>query len=153
MIFDTIDNKDQYFQNPIFEEIFSKLKTLTIDIPNGNYYECDAYYFKVISYDTKVNPTIIESHRKEVDIQILLSGNERIKIYNPKQVNISATYDKEIDCQFYKSIGIPDLELNLSPGKMAVFFPQDIHGCQYPVNNTIENIKKIVIKIDEKFFT
>jgi len=153
MIFDKIQNRHHYFKNPIFEEIFQKLTTITLDSPNGNYYECDSYFFKVMNYDTKSNPTIIESHKREVDIQILLSGSENIKIYNNSQVEITENYSEEIDCQFYKSIHAPNMELSLSPGNMAVFFPQDIHGCQYAVNNKIENIKKIVIKIDEKLFT
>lgn len=36
---------------------------------------------------------------------------------------------------------------------MALFFPQDIHACQYNVDNTSETIKKVVFKIDEKLFT
>ncbi len=153
MIFDNLENWNKYFKTPIFEEILSKLNTLTIDTPNGIHHESNGYYFKVMSYETKHAPTIIESHKKEVDVQILLSGSEHIKVYYQNQVESTTEYSEESDCIFYKNIDDPSLTLNLFPGKMAVFFPQDIHGCQYPVSDQTENIKKIVIKIDEKLFT
>ena len=55
-----------------------------------------------MSYETKLKSTVIESHVKEVDIQILLSGSEQIKIYNFKDVEITQKYNFETDCQFYK---------------------------------------------------
>jgi len=36
---------------------------------------------------------------------------------------------------------------------MAVFFPNDIHGPLYAHNNKVDNVKKIVIKIDETLFS
>ena len=153
MIFDNIANWDLYFKAPVFKEIFSKLKTIDSNTANGIHYQSEGYYFKVLNYKTKQDPTIIESHKKEVDVQILLSGNEHIKVYDQSQVEVTSEYSEESDCEFYRSIEQPKLELNLSPGKMAVFFPEDIHGCQHFVNDQVENIKKIVIKIDEKLFT
>ncbi|MFC5047740.1 YhcH/YjgK/YiaL family protein [Aquimarina hainanensis] len=153
MIFDTIENRELYFDTPIFKEIFKKLKTLNANTPNGIYFKEDDYYFKVVGYDTKLQPSIIESHRREIDIQIMLSGKEQIKLYNIKDVNITVPYSAESDCEFYKSDNASNLALNLTPGYMAIFFPQDIHECQYAVNNEVEKIKKIVIKINEKLFT
>ena len=48
----------------------------------------ESYYFKVISYETQLSQKLIESHRKEVDIQILLSGKELIKIYKEEDVSV-----------------------------------------------------------------
>lgn len=153
MIVDKIENAKLYFNKPSFEELFKQLKTYTIDTPNGIYKNHKDFYFKVMSYETKLEPTVIESHVKEVDVQILLSGNEKIKVYNCKDVEITQKYDMETDCQFYKAINPPVSDVYLEPGYMAVFFPDDIHGPQYAVNNKISKLKKIVIKIDEKLFT
>jgi YhcH/YjgK/YiaL family protein len=127
--------------------------TLSVDTKNGEYFRTGNYYFKVMSYDTMPEPTVIESHRKEVDVQVVLAGGERIKIYSPNSLKIATEYSEETDCQFYKAQQPADMEFKLFPGKMAVFFPQDIHGCQYTRSNEIETIKKIVIKIDEELFT
>ena len=153
MIVDKIENWKIYFKSPIFDAIFEDLKTYTVDTPNGVYKDNKKYYFKVMSYDTKLDSAIIESHRKEVDVQILLSGNEHIKIYNEAAVAVKEVYDEESDCQFYKVIGKPFNEINLESNYMAIFFPDDIHQPQFAVENKIETLKKIVIKIDEKLFT
>jgi YhcH/YjgK/YiaL family protein len=153
MIIDKIENWRLYFKFPTFGEIFKELETYTINTTNGVYKNHKDFYFKVMSYDTKLDSNIIESHIKEIDIQILLSGSENIKIYNSTAVSIIEPYDSETDCQFYKNIDNPIAEVNLEPGFMAVFFPDDIHHPQFAVNNKIETLKKIVIKIDEKLFT
>lgn len=153
MIVDKIENWSIYFKAPIFSAVFKELETYTLETPNGVYKNHENFYFKVMSYDTKLDSAIIESHRKEVDVQILLSGHENIKIYNSSAVAITEEYDSESDCQFYKNIDSPISDINLEPGYMAIFFPDDIHHPQFAVNNTIETLKKIVIKIDEKLFT
>lgn len=153
MIVDKIQNWKIYFKSPLFDAIFEDLKTYTVDTPNGVYKDNEKYYFKVMSYDTKLDSTIIESHQKEIDVQILLSGNEHIKIYNEAGVTVKEVYDEESDCQFYNVIGKPITEINLKPNYMAIFFPDDIHHPQFAVENKIETLKKIVIKIDEKLFT
>ncbi len=153
MIVDKIENRKIYFKAPIFNEIFKELQNYNSETLNGTYKNHKNYYFKVMSYDTKLDSNIIESHKKEVDVQILLSGNENIKIYNTSTVEVTEPYDKEIDCQFYKKTGDPVTEINLEPGYMAVFFPDDIHQPQFAVRNKIETLKKIVIKIDETLFT
>ena len=152
MILDKIENWKIYFKDEIFSGIFEELKNYTTETPNGVYKNHDNYYFKVMSYDTKEVSTVIESHRKEVDIQILLSGSEYIKIFDRPSVEVIEEYDTETDCQFYKVTGSPECEISLKPGYMAIFFPDDIHQPQFAVNNKPLTIKKIVIKVDEKLF-
>lgn len=153
MIYDNITNWNQYFNGAVFDEIYQKLLSLTFDTKNGEYYRTDKYYFKVMSYDTLNEPTIIESHKREVDVQVVLKGGERIRIYNKENLKISTDYSEETDCQFYAAQKPAEMEFKLIPSKMAVFFPQDIHGCQYTLSNKVETIKKIVIKINEELFT
>ena len=153
MILDKVENSSRYFKAPMFGEIFQKLKDFDVNTPNGNYKSNDLYYFKVMSYETQLSPKIIESHRKEVDIQILLSGTELIKIYKEEDVRVLEKYNPKIDCQFYQELNSSISELILEPSYMAVFFPNDIHGPLYAHNNKIEKLKKIVIKIDETLFS
>ncbi|PQJ81091.1 YhcH/YjgK/YiaL family protein [Polaribacter glomeratus] len=153
MILDKIANRKLYFKGEIFDELFKQLETYSIETPNGVYKNHPNFYFKVMSYKTKLESDITESHRKEVDVQILLLGNESIKIFESNNVEITLPYEESSDCQFYNPINIPVSEINLCPGYMAVFFPDDIHNPQYAVNGKIETLKKIVIKIDEKLFS
>lgn len=152
MIFDKIDNWKLYFRHPLFVEIFEKLNDFNLATTNGVYRENKDYYFKVMDYDTKLDANIIESHKKEVDIQISLQGTERIKLYSLADVEISKPYSEEIDCQFYNKLNTPCAELVLKPEHMAIFFPQDIHQPQVVSYKEVENIKKIVIKVNEELF-
>ena len=153
MIVDKITNRKLYFKGEVFDELFKQLDAYTLETPNGVYKNHNDFYFKVMSYKTKFESNITESHRKEVDVQILLSGNEAIKIFESNNVEITQSYEESSDCQFYNPIDIPVSEINLYPGYMAVFFPDDIHNPQYAVNGKIEKLKKIVIKINEKLFS
>ena len=96
---------------------------------------------------TVLDSQIIESHRKEVDIQILLQGEELIKVYSSDQVTIKTPYNPDIDCQFYENPNESHSEVVLKKGRFAVFFPQDIHN---PLNALTEPIrlKKIVVKLN-----
>lgn len=153
MIVDKISNWQIYFKTPVFKEVFDQLATYSVDTPNGVYKNHDKFYFKVMSYDTKLDSTIIESHIKEVDVQILLTGHENIKLYDKSVVEVKEAYDQDNDVTFYNAKGTPHSEVNLEPGYMGVFFPDDIHHPQFAVNNKIEKLKKIVIKIDEDLFS
>ena len=153
MIFDKIENWKVYFKHDIFKEIFKELEKINSNTPDGIHFKNENYYFKVISYSTKIDADIIENHRKEVDIQIILSGSEKIKLFSRESLEVIRAYSKEDDSQFYKSISKSNSEVILRPGYMGVYFNQDIHNPQYAVNSKVEKIKKVVIKINEEFFT
>lgn len=150
MILDKVEKWGTYFKSDKFKEIFEKLKLITKETPDG-IYSYDGYEFRVMSYETKVVSKIYESHRKNVDIQILLSGSERIKVYDIAQVKVSKSYNEKSDCIFYEPIKENHSEIVIHEGWMGVFFSTDIHNPQL-ANNSIELIKKVVIKVDEKFF-
>lgn len=151
MIYDKIENWNLFFKNPVFKNIFEVLKDYTVDSENG-VFEYEQFYYKVMSYDTKESPTIIESHRKEVDIQIILEGSEDIKMYHVHDLNVSKEYEDESDCVFYETSREPYTRLTLIPGYMAVFFPQDPHQPQFQTNNRVSTLKKIVIKVPVEHF-
>lgn len=153
MIHDKISNLKLYFKASIFEELLAQLKTYNVDTPDGIYKNHESFYFKVMSYSTKPNPIVIESHLKEVDFQIVLKGKERIKLYDVNDVKIIDVYNAESDCQFYNVVNNPISEIILKPGYVSVFFPDDIHHPQFMVGNEIDKLKKIVIKADEKLFS
>jgi YhcH/YjgK/YiaL family protein len=152
MIFDKIKNWPLYFKHDIFESIFKDLEAITVDTANGIHFKNENYYFKVMSYETQLDSNIIENHIKEVDIQIVLTGAEKIKIYDEKSVEIIRPYNVEDDCQFYKNVSAPHSVIILQPDFMAVFFSQDIHHPLFAVDSNTNKIKKIVIKVNEKFF-
>ena len=151
MILDKLSNWGLYFKTPKFSEIFEELSKIDPSTKNGIYAFLD-YEFRVMSYKTKLRSEIIESHRKFVDIQILLKGSERIKVYDSSQVEISEPYKDQTDCVFYQKPKNCHSDIVIQEGWMGVFFPDDIHNPQLAENQPIE-IKKVVIKVNEKLFT
>jgi beta-galactosidase beta subunit len=101
MIFDKIENWKIYFKHCIFNKIFEDLNKINLDTSNGIYFKNKDYYFKVMSYKTKIESDIIENHKKEVDIQILLSGSEKIKLFSIENVVTLRAYSDSDDCQFF----------------------------------------------------
>lgn len=152
MIVDKIDNWRIYFKNSVFAQIFEELKSYTTETSNDVYKNNEDFYFKVMEYETSDAPKVIESHRKEVDIQIVLKGKERIKMFDRGSVAINKEYSEATDCTFYDVVGKPHAEITLSKGYMAIFFPDDIHYPAFNAEEQSNRIKKIVIKVNEKLF-
>ena len=152
MIFDKLTNYPNYFQSSEMKSIIEDvIQNYSITTEDGTYQEFDHYYIKVMSPETLEVSDIIESHQREIDIQILLSGTEKIRIFSEESVTIKSDYNPEIDCTFYTPSSDPHSEVVLQPGYFAMFFPQDIHN-PLIANNTIQSLKKIVVKLDVNWY-
>ena len=87
-----------------------------------------------------------ESHRKYIDIQYIISGEEIIGYANfSKKFEIAEDYLVDKDLLFYKSIS-NEMDLTLSAGMYAVFFPWDIHRPSCTSTPGVL-VRKIVVKI------
>ena len=152
MIFDKLTSYPVYFQTSEMKSIIEDvIQNYSITTKDGTYQEFDHYYIKVMSPETLELSDIIESHQKEIDIQILLSGTEKIRIFSEESVTIKSDYNPEIDCTFYTPNRNPHSEVILQPGYFAMFFPQDIHN-PLIAYNTIQSLKKIVVKLDVNWY-
>ena len=69
----------------------------------------------------------LEAHRKMIDIQLVLSGRERIG-WRPQLEcrGIVEAYSAERDIEFYSEQSTTWVELR--PGDFAIFFPTDAHA-------------------------
>jgi YhcH/YjgK/YiaL family protein len=156
MIFDYIEQWPLYFSGKVFTDTFNKLQQLLASSPVPGEYPLDGYdiFFKVLSYETKVADWCTESHKTYVDIQIVTDGAEAIRLYEKEKLKVLTAYSHSNDCEFYKMPGVDIVynEVVLRPGHMGVFFPQDIHMTQIAPTH-VQTIKKIVIKVNEKYFS
>jgi YhcH/YjgK/YiaL family protein len=152
MIFDKVENLSQYFDKPWVNLVLDFYKTLDVNTPNGEYELMGRdLYCKVLDYETKTSDFITESHRKYVDIQISLDGEEIIEVNNFDNSNLSVSknYNEINDCIFYlNSLEHFDNRIYLRKDFMAIFFPQDIHTTQISILKEKNNIKKVVFKVD-----
>lgn len=101
----------------------------------------------VSEYETKtVNECGYEAHRKNIDIQYLLLGEERIDCLPIESLEETKPYSEENDAAFYTTDLRPQ-EMILGDGYFAIFFPQDGHMPQLSVDEPTM-VKKIVVKVE-----
>ncbi len=147
MIYDTLDNLHKY-DKIVTPEILDFVKSLNVNSACRRYEISDKVYANIEEYCTKSEfESSLEGHRKYIDIQLLIYGEERINFINIDGLKILKNYDCEKDILFYKK---PKAELNkiyLNGTNFAIFYPDDAHAPQITTLNLQNNVKKVVIKI------
>lgn len=155
MIYDRIENMHFYLKGSILSVLQNAVTGLVENEPDGIYpLQIDDIYKKVLRYHTRVSDCITESHRKYIDIQLILSGVELIKIYDRNKLIVLEDYNPETDNIFYNiDDNFAVSEIRLIPGFFCLFFPDDAHQTQIADQNGSQLVTKIVFKVHEKFFT
>ena len=69
----------------------------------GRYEVSEDFFYLVMEYETKEEEMCrLESHRKYIDIQYILSGEENMKVSNINTLISESNYDETNDIQFWK---------------------------------------------------
>jgi YhcH/YjgK/YiaL family protein len=86
-----------------------------------------------------------EAHRRYIDIQIILSGEERIFYLPLDELSVQEEYSAEKDALLFSRDG--GSAIDLKPGMFCLLFPQDAHkpGCRI---GDVGTVKKAVIKVE-----
>ena len=106
----------------------------------------DYFYYNVLSYVPESNKeTPYESHRKYIDIQMLLEGEEMLQVTDVNRLEVSTPYDEEKDCVFYSASENVSGTL-FRPGSIVVLFPKDAHRSIGISEQSIQ-VNKIVGKL------
>ena len=129
MINDKIDNLEIYAG--ISEDIclgLEWLRDVNPDIEKGDYELSPRVKAIVSEYTTKeVNENGYEAHRDFIDIQYLISGQEKICCLPLEYLKETKAYSKEIDAAFYEENKVKPQEMVLGNGYFAILYPQDGH--------------------------
>lgn len=147
MIYDHINNIDTYkgLSPDIYEGLLF-LQQASPDIAPGTYQINPRVKAMVSEYETKVkNEVGYEAHRKNIDIQYLLKGEERVACLPIEKLKETKPYSEEKDAAFFTA-SIQPIEMKLGDGYFAIFFPQDGHMPQLSIGGP-EMVKKVVVKI------
>ena len=120
-------------------------------MPLGKYYIGETGTFVMIQeYKTKrPEECEWESHKKYVDFQFVLSGEEVVYVSELSKMK-QGYYDKDID--FLICFGDPKERITLSKGIGIVLMPQDAHMPCLHSNNQPSKIRKAVFKIPVECF-
>ncbi|MBP3964922.1 YhcH/YjgK/YiaL family protein [Paenibacillus lignilyticus] len=92
-----------------------------------------------------------ETHRLHTDIQLLLSGRERMRVakVSEEQVITDDRYETQ-DIAFYDEVHNENA-IDMVPGDFVVLFPTDIHRPNCSVEQDIP-IRKAVVKVHRDLF-
>jgi len=146
MIVDKLSEAEKYFPlHPEFKIAFEYLrKLISQEIEIGKYEIDGDDIFCIVSSDLgkKKEDAKLEHHKKYIDIQMLIEGNEIIGWKNLSECkSVSKEFNIEKDIAFFNDE--PEIWLNLKPLTFAIFFPEDAHAPM--ISNSV--VKKVVVKI------
>lgn len=147
MIIDTLENSSRYESlHPSFKAAFAFLKRPDIEATPVGRLELDGtrLFSLTQEYETKpIQEGKLEAHKKYIDIQFIVGGEEFIGYAPLKNQTPAKPFDADKDIGFYDGEAWFTL---LRKGMFAVFFPQDAH---LPGRYTEKpsQVKKIVLKI------
>jgi YhcH/YjgK/YiaL family protein len=102
-------------------------------------------FVNVDEYVTRNEEDVLfEAHKKYADIQVLISGEEKIGVLPLDATTVTVPYDEEKDIMFLTAEG--ENYRDAMPGKFFLFFPEDAHR---PTVKKTENsqVRKIVVKV------
>ena len=147
MIIDDIKNLQHYIAViPELKDIITFMSEHNLEqLPEGRV-EMDSIhgFVNIQTVPCKgIDGAVWESHRKMIDLQIPLTGDEII-CYSPLSIVAEADYDEEKDLTFHP--GTMSNPMMIRKGMFAIFFPQDVHA----PGVTSMPIKKAVFKIPVK---
>jgi YhcH/YjgK/YiaL family protein len=148
MIFDSISGMDRYFTAvPGLRKVKEILDSgvLKKAIPGQYTTNESSVRYNVMAYTTKVSKAdSYEIHKKKIDVQIVLKGEERMDLLWRKPVRVKEKYSAKKDAAFVT--GTSALECHAVPGMFALFFPGEPHAGMLKDGKASE-VLKVVFKI------
>ena len=146
MIFDKFENIRNYPEIPSFVADF----ILNVDenhpsgrvelMPEGR------IYANIDEYTTKpLENCRFEAHKRYIDIQFMLKGEEIIETAFTDELDVTEQYDDKRDVMFLSDIDNKTV-LHLKKGYFALFYPSDAHKPQVAFQ-AAKDVKKTVVKM------
>ena len=148
MIYDHIDHADQYNLASVdLQKGFKYLRETDFASLEPGTYEVDGknIFAIVVEYETGDDASKrFEAHEKYLDIQYVVSGEERCYVDQTANFEIEEDQRPDKDMIFLQDRKADSVLL--TPGMFAVLLPQDGHkpGC---VGTSAGKVKKVVLKM------
>ncbi len=145
MIIDVISNSDKYLSlHKDFKLVFDYIKNNDLSKMDCGKHEIrgNEVFFNLQEYETKPIQKL-EAHRKYIDIQVVVSGEEYMGYTNFDNTTVSEQYNDEKDIMFL--LGNVDKVLAYNK-TFVIFYPQDAHMPALSVKEPMR-VKKAIFKI------
>lgn len=89
---------------------------------------------------------LFESHRKYVDVQVIVEGCEAMEVVDAARATARDPYNEERDFLLYHDAADASV-VKLRAGEAAVFFPVDIHMPSLRLGSDAALVRKTVVKV------
>lgn len=146
MIFDSINNKENYWEYPTLYKALCFLADLKGQLPApGTVIEEGTMFCNPVSLVSKPEKQCIyEAHKLYADLHFIVKGKEGIATADVAELSESVPYDDVKDIAFYE--GKASGKYILKPGDFMVCYPSDAHKVAM-MEEEPAKIDKIVVKI------
>ena len=145
---DEVQNKNLAKDIQFCIEYAKKNENKILSLVHGSYdVEYNDIKMNVGKYFTKGdNEKFWESHKKYLDVQIMINGTEKVAINDIRDMEVKS-FDEEKDLTILE--GDKAFDIIMKTGDVLVFFPNDVHKPELNVseNDDSGNIRKIVTKV------
>ncbi len=99
------------------------------------------------AYQTKPRAEgFFESHRKYLDIQVVVAGRETMELADLSRAKVRQPYQEERDLITYEDVVDASL-LRVVAGEAAVFYPPDVHMPSLRLGDAAVLVRKSVLKV------
>ncbi len=148
MIKDKLNNSKVYFAlseniRKGFEWLLANKEFLKNIKPDRYIIDGDNVWANVQIYNTKGDADY-EAHRKYVDIQYMIEGNEIVGVTDITNCTTTVEYNQEKDIEFLHST-VEEEYQELNEGEFLLFYPHDAHKPSINPGET-KTVKKVVVK-------
>lgn len=110
--------------------------------------EGTSLYAIVQRYDSKpIEKCRFETHKKYIDIQMMVSGTEIMEGADPESLTVSEPYKPDVEFYANPKAG-SSCSFICSKGDALIFFPEDAHRPCIAKDGKSEAIHKIVLKVE-----
>ncbi len=142
----------KYFEQAlnVHSEVHKRIQTLPMNAFEKVPLEHGMFALEQKFYSKARDLCFFESHKKYIDIQLIVSGEELMEYCDIQKCTVEQSYSVERDLITYVMHNNTTKVL-LQSGDFGIFFPEDVHlGCQQ--NNESSLCTKTVIKIPLEYF-
>ena len=146
MIIDNLTNAEKYIAlHKDFKLVFDYLKNNNLETMNcakNIQLRGEEVFFNLDEYETKQTQKL-EAHKKYIDIQVVITGEEYMGYTNIDNTTVTEEYDKNRDVMFLDG----NVDKVLATNKnFIIFYPEDAHMPALSVTEP-KKVKKAIFKI------
>ena len=149
MILDRLDHSVHYaLLGKRFAAGFAYLRETDLDSLADGTHEIDGKRLFAIVQTYSAKPQADgrwEAHRDHADIQLIISGAERMGVAPLELMKVESPYDAQKDVEFYHTIDAGKF-FAVNAGEFALFYPHDVHMPGLAIDRS-QTVKKIVVKV------